>query len=77
LSNRITMADVARQVGVSIMTVSRAVNGKDGISDETRLQVLEVIKTLGYRPSGIARSLATQKTLTLGLVVPDIQPIFL
>jgi LacI family transcriptional regulator len=72
LSNRITMADVANQAGVSIMTVSRAVNGKEGISDETRLKVLEVIKTLGYRPSGIARSLATQKTLTLGLVVPDI-----
>lgn len=72
MSNRITMADVARQAGVSIMTVSRAVNGKEGISAETRLQVLEVIKTLGYRPSGIARSLATQRTLTLGLVVPDI-----
>jgi LacI family transcriptional regulator len=72
LSNRITMADVAHQAGVSIMTVSRAVNGKEGISDGTRLHVLEIIKSLGYRPSSIARSLATQKTLTLGLVVPDI-----
>jgi LacI family transcriptional regulator len=72
LSNRITMAEVARQAGVSIMTVSRAVNGKDGISHATRLHILEVIKSLGYRPSGIARSLATQRTLTLGLVVPDI-----
>lgn len=65
------MADVARQAGVSMMTVSRVVNGKEGTSDATRQHVQEIIDQLGYRPSGIARSLATKSTGTIGLVVPD------
>jgi LacI family transcriptional regulator len=72
MSNRVTIADVAREVGVSLMTVSRVVNHKDGVSPATRQQVLDAIERLGYRPSGIARSLATQQTGTLGLVVPDV-----
>jgi LacI family transcriptional regulator len=54
------------------MTVSRVVNNKDEISIATRQRVLEVIERLGYRPSAIARGLATQRTRTLGLVVPDV-----
>ena len=69
---RTTMADVARESGVSLMTVSRVINGKADVSEETRQRVLEVIDRLNYRPSGIARSLATRRTGTLGLVVPDI-----
>jgi LacI family transcriptional regulator len=69
---RATMADVAREAGVSIMTVSRVVNDKGEISLDTRHRVLDVIERLGYRPSGIARGLATKRTGTLGLVVPDI-----
>jgi LacI family transcriptional regulator len=65
------MADVAREAGVSLMTVSRALNGKDGISDVTRNRVYAVVERLGYRPSGIARGLVTKRTGTLGLVVPD------
>lgn len=72
MSTRITMADVARASNVSLMTVSRVVNGKADVSEETRQRVLEVIDRLDYRPSGIARSLATRRTGTLGLVVPDI-----
>ena len=72
MSNRITIADVARMVGVSMMTVSRVVNNKVDVSPETRQRVLHAIEVLGYRPSGIARGLATQHTGTLGLVVPDI-----
>lgn len=72
MRDRVTMADVAREAGVSLMTVSRALNKKDGISPETRAQVLEIIERLGYRPSSIARSLVTQQTGTIGLVVPDI-----
>jgi LacI family transcriptional regulator len=66
------MADVAREVGVSIMTVSRVVNNKGEVSDLTRRRVLAAIETLGYRPSMIARGLATRHTGTLGLVVPDV-----
>jgi LacI family transcriptional regulator len=72
MRNRVTMADVAREAGVSLMTVSRALNNKDGISPETRTQILEIIHKLGYRPSSIARSLVTQRTGTIGLIVPDV-----
>ena len=72
MSNRITIADVAREVGVSMMTVSRVINDKGDVSPVTRKRVLQAIEHLGYRPSGIARGLATQHTGTLGLVVPDI-----
>lgn len=71
MSHRVTMADVAREAGVSLMTVSRALNGKDGISDATRERIQEVIERLGYRPSSIARGLVTKRTGTIGLVVPD------
>lgn len=65
------MADVAREAGVSLMTVSRVVNDKGEVSPQTRRRVQDVIQRLGYRPSEIARSLATKRTGTIGLVVPD------
>ncbi len=65
------MADVAREAGVSLMTVSRVVNHKDGISDTTRQRIQHIIDRLGYRPSDIARSLVTDRTGTIGLVVID------
>jgi LacI family transcriptional regulator len=72
MANRVTMADVAREAGVSLMTVSRVVNEKGEVSPTTRQRVLEVIEQLGYRPSAIARGLATQRTGSLGLVMPDV-----
>lgn len=69
---RVTISDVARQAGVAPATVSRVLNQKDDVSDETRKHVLAVIKQLDFRPSGIARSLATRQSGTLGLIVPDI-----
>ncbi|MBN2002958.1 MAG: LacI family DNA-binding transcriptional regulator [Anaerolineae bacterium] len=72
MSKRITMADVAREAGVSLMTVSRVINKKGEVNATTRKQVLAIVEQLGYRPSGIARGLATHHTRTLGLVVPDI-----
>ncbi len=72
MSQRVTMSDVAQRAGVSLMTVSRVINDKGEISQETRERVQKVIEELGYRPSGIARSLAGGQTYTIGLVVPDI-----
>jgi LacI family transcriptional regulator len=69
---RVTIKDVAREAGVSAQTVSRAINDKDEISPETRDRVLRIARRLGYRPNGIARSLATQRTRNVGLVVPDV-----
>ncbi len=71
MAKRVTMADVAREAGVSLMTVSRAVNNKDGISERTRQRVNAVADLLGYRPSLIARSLVTHRTGTIGLIVID------
>ncbi len=72
MSFRITIADVAREAGVSRQTVSRVLNNKGEIKDATLLRVREVIERLDYRPSSIARGLATRRTLTIGLIVPDI-----
>jgi LacI family transcriptional regulator len=66
------MADVAAEAGVSLQTVSRAINDKDGISVQTRERILKIAGQMGFRPSNIARGLATQRTATIGLVVPDI-----
>ena len=66
------MADVAREAGGSLQTVSRAINDKNEISAQTKRKVLAVVERLGFRPSGIARSLATRRTASVGLVVPDI-----
>ncbi len=72
MTHRIRMADVARQAGVSLMTVSRVVNNKDDVSADTRQLVQTTIKQLGYRPSDIARGLVTKRTGAIGLVVPDV-----
>jgi len=69
---RITIRDVARQAGVSRQTVSRAINDSPGIDPETRRRVLAVARELGYRPSALARGLKTNRTATIGLVVPDV-----
>jgi LacI family transcriptional regulator len=69
---RVTIEDVARAAGVSRQTVSRAINDLDEISPATRERVLRVAKEMRYRPSAIARGLATQRTRSLGLVVTDV-----
>lgn len=68
---RCTVDDVAREARVSSMTVSRAVNGMPGLGAETRKRVLEAAERLGYRPSRAARTLASRKSSTLGIVLPD------
>jgi LacI family transcriptional regulator len=69
---RVTLEDVARVAEVSMMTVSRVINNKGRISDETRQRVLEVIDKLGYRPNRAARTLVTNRTNLVAFVVPDI-----
>lgn len=68
----ITIYDVAREANVSMATVSRVVNGNVNVKPSTRRKVLEVIERLGYRPNAIARGLASKKTTTVGVIVPDI-----
>lgn len=66
------ISDVARRAKVSRTTVSRVLNGKDDVNEETRRRVLEAIKELNYRPSALARSLVKQKTDTIGVILSDI-----
>jgi LacI family transcriptional regulator len=69
---RVTLEDVAREAGVSSMTVSRVINNTGRIGSETRARVREVINRLDYRPSRAARALVTSRTYLIGVVVPDI-----
>jgi LacI family transcriptional regulator len=64
--------DVARESGVSVFTVSAVVNNKAHVGKSLREKVEAAIRKLNYRPNLIARSLAKQKTHTIGMIVPDI-----
>lgn len=68
----VTIYDVAREAGVSMATVSRVVNGNKNVKENTRKKVLEVIDRLDYRPNAVARGLASKRTTTVGVVIPDI-----
>jgi len=68
-SNRITIVDVARYVGVAPSTVSHAISGKRSISLAVRQRVDDAIEKLGYQPNFVARSLVMRKTDTVGLIV--------
>ncbi|WP_028392269.1 catabolite control protein A [Bacillus cihuensis] len=74
--NNITIYDVAREANVSMATVSRVVNGNPNVKPATRKKVSEVIDRLGYRPNAVARGLASKKTTTVGVIIPDISSIF-
>ena len=68
----ITIYDVAKEAKVSMATVSRVVNNNPNVKEGTRLRVQEVIKKLRYTPNAVARGLASKKTTTIGIVLPDI-----
>jgi len=68
----ITIYDVAREAKVSMATVSRVVNGNANVKQETKEKVEAVIERLGYRPNAVARGLASRRTTTIGVVIPDI-----
>ena len=69
---RPTIKDIARIVGVSPTTVSMALNGRPRIGEETRERILAVARDLNYQPNVLARSLATHKTFTIGLIITSI-----
>ncbi|SFA94999.1 transcriptional regulator, LacI family [Cohnella sp. OV330] len=67
-----TIYDVAREAGVSIASVSNAINGKGKIGKKKREEILKVMERLNYQPSVIASALTGKKTYTLGLLIPDV-----
>lgn len=66
-----TIRDVARAAGVSVATVSRALNRKGPLREETARRVRRVVERLRYTPHGAARSLITRRTHTIGVLLPD------
>ena len=72
----VTLADVAKRVGVSARTVSRVVNNEGGCTEETRNRILAAIDELGYRPNLMARGLTRRRSDTIGLVTLEMQDPF-
>jgi LacI family transcriptional regulator len=70
------MKDIARDLGVSLMTVSKALRSHTDISEETRQRVLQRMRELNYHPDWIARSMVTRRTYLVGLVLPDLMHSF-
>lgn len=68
----VRLKDIARDLGVSLITVSKALRGAADISEQTRQRVLKRVEELNYRPNLQARGLAGGKTFIVGLVVPDL-----
>lgn len=68
----ISIKDVAKEAKVSIATVSRVLNGIEVVNEDTQRRVRDAVEKLGYRPNIIARSLKTQRTRTIGILIPDI-----
>jgi LacI family transcriptional regulator, galactose operon repressor len=68
-----TISDIAKRANVSKATVSRVINNKtEGVGEETKRRILDIIKELNYQPSLIARGLVTKRIHSIGLIIPDI-----
>src|SRR5678815_4350578 len=67
-----TLADIARELGLSKMTVSRAINNDPLVNAKTRERVLEVSRRLKYQPNQFARALVTNRSFLIGVIVPDL-----
>jgi LacI family transcriptional regulator, gluconate utilization system Gnt-I transcriptional repressor len=71
-AQRVTLADVARKLGVSTMTVSRAMSGRGQVSSELRERIEKVALELGYVPNGAARALASARSNIISVIVPSL-----
>ena len=76
MTANLTLEDVAKQAGVSRSTVSRVINEHPNVRADVRKRVLEVIESTGYHPNAAARTLASQRSWTIGLVLPHSVSVF-
>ena len=74
--NKSTLKYIAKELGISSSTVSRAVNGKRGVKSSTKERILELVEKYSYTPNEIARSLQKSSTETIAVVLPDISETF-
>lgn len=77
LKDRVTIYQVAQAAGVSLATVSRVINHQGNVTDATRKKVEDTIQRLGYRPSGLAQALATNKTTNIGVIIPSANYVYI
>ncbi|WP_274361319.1 LacI family DNA-binding transcriptional regulator [Paenibacillus thermotolerans] len=68
---KLTVKDIAKEVGVSTATISRVLNNSGYVSEQVREQVLQTVEKLNYQPNSIARSLKQKKSRSVGIVLPD------
>jgi len=69
----VTLEQLAKTAGVSVSTISRALNNsRHTVNEETRERILTLAKQMGYRPNLVARSLKTERTHTIGIIIDDI-----
>ncbi|MFA8342428.1 MAG: LacI family DNA-binding transcriptional regulator [Rhodothermaceae bacterium] len=72
MAERVTIKQVANKLGVSMMTVSRALNNRPNVDEKTKKRVMETAREMGYIQNHIAKSLVQKRTFTVGIVVPEI-----
>ncbi len=77
LKDRVTIYQVAQTAGVSLATVSRVINKQGNVTEATRTKVEATIKKLGYKPSGLAQALATNKTTNIGIIIPGANYVYI
>lgn len=75
-SNQITIKDIARELNISASTVSRALKNHPHISTATKKRVIDLADKINYSPNSIALSLRSQKTNTIGVIIPEIVHFF-
>lgn len=76
MSSQVTLKQIAEALGLSAMTVSRAINDKGNVDEKTKKRVLEKARSMGYTPNHVAKSLVSRKTYTIGVVIPEISHAF-
>ena len=76
MKSNVTLKQIAEELGLSAMTVSRAVNNRGSIDQKTKDRVIEKARSMGYTPNHIAKSLFYNKTFIIGVIVPEISHSF-
>lgn len=72
-----TIYDISKKAGVSIATVSRVINGKKGVNEQTRKRILDVVEEIGYMPNAFARGLGLNTVKSVGIMCQDVSDIYL
>lgn len=76
MNKNVTLKQIAAELGISAMTVSRALNNHDNVDEKTRERIIKKARSMGYTPNHIAKSLVSKRTYTIGVVIPEISHTF-